>query len=234
MAHHINYLELLAAFFAIKCFAHNLSNCNILCRLDNTTAIACINRMGSVRYSKFHTLSKKIWQWCEIRNIFIYASYIKSKDNKEADTESRKLEIETEWELHNIAFTKITFARPEIDLFASRINKKCKKFVSWVQDPESFAVDAFTLNWANVYFYAFPPFSMILHCLHKIIEDKAEGIFVVPYWTSQPWFPVFNSLLISKLLFFEPNPSLLLSFNRTQHPMWKNITLVAGILSAKR
>ncbi|XP_074107699.1 uncharacterized protein LOC141532965 [Cotesia typhae] len=31
---HINYLELLAAFFALKCFASNLSNCEILMRID--------------------------------------------------------------------------------------------------------------------------------------------------------------------------------------------------------
>lgn len=167
--------------------------------------------MGSVRYPKLHSLSRQIWQWCEVRNIFLYASYIKSKHNTNADKESRRLEIETEWELNSDAFSEIIriFKRPEIDLFASRINKKCEKFVSWLRDPESFAVDAFTLNWKTFYFYAFPPFSLILQCLHKIREDKAEGIFIVPYWTSQPWFPVFNSLLVSNLIRFKPNPSLL-------------------------
>lgn len=236
MREHINYLELLAAFFAIKCFANNMNNCDILCRIDNTTAIACINRMGSVRYPKLNLLARKLWQWCEKRKIFLYASYIKSGDNIEADKESRRLEIETEWELNSRAFKKITleFNRPEIDLFASRINKKCERFASWLRDPESYAVDAFTVNWSTFYFYAFPPFSIILQCLLKIIEDKAEGIFIIPHWTSQPWYPVFNSLLISKLVYFKPSPNLLLSFNRTPHPLWERITLVAGILSGKR
>lgn len=232
---HINYLELLAAFFALKCFASNCSNSNVLCRIDNTTAIACINRMGSVRYPKLNSLARKIWQWCEKKNIFVCASYIKSQDNKEADEESRQLKTETEWELHNRAFQKIIleFGRPEIDLFASRANKKCKRFISWLRDPESYAVDAFTINWSVFYFYAFPPFSIILQCLHKIIEDRATGIFVVPYWTSQPWFPVFNSLLVSKLIYFIPSTDLLLSFDRTPHPLWEKITLVAGVLSGK-
>ncbi|VEN46531.1 unnamed protein product [Callosobruchus maculatus] len=236
MSEHINYLELLAAFFAIKCFASSVSDCDILCRIDNTTAIACINRMGSVRYPKLHALSRKIWQWCEKRNIFVYASYIKSKDNIEADTESRQLETETEWELSNEAFRRIIlyFNSPQIDLFASRVNKKCECFVSWLRDPESYAVDAFTINWSNFYFYAFPPFSIILQCLQKIIDDEATGIFVVPYWTSQPWFPVFNSLLVSNLIQFKPDPTLLLSFDRTPHPLWKRITLVAGVLSGRR
>nr|WP_253308900.1 reverse transcriptase domain-containing protein [Rickettsia endosymbiont of Ceutorhynchus assimilis] len=233
---HINYLELLAAFFAIRCFASNLSHSNILCRIDNTTAIACINRMGSVRYPKLNSLARKFWQWCEKRKILVYASYIKSQDNVEADEESRQLEIETEWELNNKAFREVTlqFNSPEIDLFASRVNKKCKRFISWQRDPDSYAVDAFTINWSTFYFYAFPPFSIILQCLHKIIEDKAEGIFVVPYWTSQPWFPVFSSLLVSRLIYFTPSEDLLLSFDRTPHPLWERITLVAGVLSGER
>lgn len=45
---HINYLELKAAFYGLKCFANKLRSCNVLLRIDNTTAIAYINRMGSV------------------------------------------------------------------------------------------------------------------------------------------------------------------------------------------
>lgn len=47
---HINELELMAAFFGIKVFTKDLFDCEILLRIDNTTAISCINRMGSVQY----------------------------------------------------------------------------------------------------------------------------------------------------------------------------------------
>jgi len=33
---HINYLELLAVFFGLKCYAKDLSNCFVLCRINNT------------------------------------------------------------------------------------------------------------------------------------------------------------------------------------------------------
>lgn len=104
---HIIYLELLAAFFGIKCFANKLSNCNILCRIDNTTAIAYINKVGSVQHRKLNKLSRLIWQWCEESDLFLYASYIKSSENKEADRESRNLGMETEWSLDKEVFTKI-------------------------------------------------------------------------------------------------------------------------------
>ena len=40
---HINVLELLAAFYGLICLAENLKDCNILLRIDITTAITYIN-----------------------------------------------------------------------------------------------------------------------------------------------------------------------------------------------
>lgn len=140
---HINVLELKAAFMALKSFATNMSQCNILCRVDNTTALAYINRMGSVQFPALNKLSRLIWQWCECRDIFIFASYIRSRDNAEADSESRRsLAQETEWQLSNSAFEKIisSFGPPDIDLFASRTNSKCHNYVSWLGDSDCVAV----------------------------------------------------------------------------------------------
>lgn len=230
---HINELELLAVFFGLKCFTENFTNCNILCRVDNTTAISTINRMGSVRFENLNNIARKIWGWCEDRGIYVFASYINSQENI-ADRASRQIHKETEWSLADWAFTKIQnkFGEPKIDLFASRLNKKCLKFVSWIRDPEAYRVDAFTLNWSEFDFYAFPPFSLILRVLQKIINDKAEGIVVIPLWVSQPWYPVFKSLLLSKPIIFEPK-STLLSFSGVPHPLSENLFLAAGRLSGK-
>lgn len=64
------------------------------------------------------------------------------------------------------------FGQPSIDLFASRLNKKCSTFVSWKTDPEAIAVDAFTMEWNSLNFYAFPPFSMVLQVLRKIMKMR--------------------------------------------------------------
>lgn len=129
-----------------------------------TTAIAYINRMGSIQYPLLNGLTRTIWEWCQERNLFICASYIKSQHNIIADQESRKLEKETEWELSGQDFQRIVefFGSPNIDLFASRNNTKCAKFVSWLPDPEACAIDAFTLDWSDTFFYAFPRFPLIL------------------------------------------------------------------------
>ena len=56
--------------------------------------------------------------------------------------------METEFGLSKFAFDDIVrnFGASEIDLFASRSNTKCKKYVSWKKYPSSIAVDAFTID----------------------------------------------------------------------------------------
>lgn len=191
--------------------------------------------MGGIQYENLNLLSKQIWQWCEARNIWVFASYVKSADNVEADKESRRLAPETDRELATYAFRKILikWALPQIDLFASRANTKRPIFISWQKDQDALAIDAFTLTWNTWFFYAFPPFSIILRVLQKICLEKTTGIVVVPLWPTQPWFPLFKSLLIDEPIIFEPNDSLLLSTNRIQHPLAKDLTLVAGKLSGK-
>ncbi|KAJ8914836.1 hypothetical protein NQ315_014849 [Exocentrus adspersus] len=232
---HINYLELLSIFNGLKCFANLTRDCSILLKSDNTTAISYINRMGGVRHKSLANLSREIWQWCEARKIWIFASYIESELNVEADTESRSRYIETEYNLNDTAFEEIVkkFGVPQIDLFASKLNAKSPCYISWKRDPGSFKVDAFTVNWNQFYFYAFPPFPLIAKTLNKIISEQSEGILVVPHWEAQPWYPTFSRMQISDPIYFHPKEDLLLSPFRTSHPLWRRLTLVAARLSGK-
>ncbi|KAB0802676.1 hypothetical protein PPYR_04862 [Photinus pyralis] len=235
--HHINYLELLAIFFALKGFASSCSNSNILLRCDNTTALSYINKMGSIHHSALFDLTKRIWEWCEERNLWLHVSYISSSDNWIADRESRSLTPETEWSLSNRAFKVVTkrFGLPEIDLFASKNNHKCPIYVSWQRDPDAVKVDSFTIQWSNLAFYAFPPFALILRVLQKIIDDKAEGIVIVPRWENQAWFPLFSNLLAQEPIVFHPSNDLLFHpYSKQPHPLANNLSLLAARLSGKR
>lgn len=232
---HINYLEILAAFLGIKTFAKKRYNCQILLRVDNTTAISYINRMGGVQYPHLTDITQQLWKWCEARKIIIHADYISSKDNSVADAESRKSHPDIEWEISERAFNKITnyFGIPEIDLFASRTNYKCDTYVSWHRDPDAYKINAFTMSWEKLFFYAFPPISIILKTLRKIINDRATGIVVVPQWPAQAWYPLFNSLLTSKPLVLHSSDDLIISRCRERR-IHQKITLVAGMLSGLR
>lgn len=205
-------------------------------RIDNSTAIAYINRMGGIQFPHLSKLSREIWQWCETRGLYVFASYISSVDNYIADAESRRIHADIEWELSDNAYRIIcsSFGIPEIDLFASRINKKCTKFVSWHRDPDAYRIDAFTISWSPYYFYAFPPFCLILRVLQKIISDEAKGIVVVPLWPTQPWFPLYEKLATSELIEFPPKLSLLFSPYSSKHKLHRSLTLVAAVLSGRR
>lgn len=233
---HINYLELLAAFFALKSFASKLVKSEILLRIDNTTALAYVNKMGGVKFDHLSQLARKIWQWCEMRKLWITAAYIPSKENYEADIASRQINIDTEWEIAEDEFRKINnkFGPFSVDLFASRLNAKCSRYYSRFPDPLATSIDAFTVAWDKEKFYAFPPFAIILRCLQKIKQDRAEGILVVPQWPTQPWYPLFMSLLKERPLILKPSKNLLLSPCRTKsHPLASSMALVVGNLSGQ-
>lgn len=191
--------------------------------------------MGGIKYPALANLAKELWQWCEARNIWFFASFINSSDNVIADKQSRITSVETEYSLNSSVFQNIVhkFGFPVIDLFASHLNHKCKMFVSWKRDPDSIAVDAFTIDWGRGYFYAFPPFAVIAKVLNKIIYDKAQGILVVPDWKTQSWYPLFLMLLKSPPLIITPSKDLLLSPFNCRHPLWRSLTLVAGSVSGK-
>lgn len=119
-----------------------------------------------------------------------------------------------------------------MDLFADRLNKKCAKYVAWQRDPDVFQINAFTMNWSKFYFYAFPPFTIILKVLRKIILNEARGLMIVPVWPNQPWFPIFKGLLQSDTITLLPNKDFIISdfSNRQIH---STLTLVAGVLSGR-
>ncbi|OXU21308.1 hypothetical protein TSAR_001510 [Trichomalopsis sarcophagae] len=191
--------------------------------------------MGGVRYEAYNRLAKEIWQWAEERHISLFASYIASSENTEADRLSRLVNLDIEWELHDSFFVVIenVFGRPDIDLFANGSNAKCATFYSWRPEPGAVGVDAFTMDWSGLNFYAFPPFSLILKTLAKIRQDEASGILVVPFWPGQPWFPLFESLLINQLV-FGPEANLLLSPCRKKiHPQAEHLQLIVGRVSGR-
>lgn len=221
---------------ALERLADHIKCCEILLRIDNTTAILYVNKMGGVRYSNYHSLSKSIWQWAEKNNIHLFALYIPSGENVIADRPSRIGTDDTEWELSDKTFGMIIskFGEPEFNLFANKSNTKCENFFSWMPDDTALKVDTFTVKWSKLNFYAFPPFNQILKILRKIKIDQATGVLVVPYWPNQPWYPFFKKLLICEPIFFNPDKKLLVSPCRSKHhPRAENMAMLAGLISGK-
>ena len=200
---HINYLEAKAVFLGLKSFSDQLSNKHVRVLVDNTTAMARINQMGTRHSDALNRLVIEIWQSCMHHNIWLTVAYIPEKDKIIVDSESRKSCRETEWalnpQIYHDAIAELGKI-PDIDLFASRLNYKCKLYVSYQPDPGAFAINAFHLSWNSLNFYAFPPVCIIQKVLHKIQEDSATGLVLVPYWPTQAWWPYLTNMLVASPL----------------------------------
>ena len=122
---HINYLELLAAMFAVRAFAKDRRNIHIHLRMDNRTAVFYINRMGGTRSPILSKLAIQLWQWCLERNLSITAEHLPGVDSCVADGLIQSI---AEWQLHQPIFQQIltTLGKCSIDLFATRLNTQLK------------------------------------------------------------------------------------------------------------
>lgn len=231
---HINVLELKAAFFALKCFCTDMKNQHVRISIDNTTAVSYINNMGGSKSPLLNALAIKVWDWCIARNLWVSAVHIAGKLNVEADEKSRKFNDRHEWQINEQCFNEIIESYPSlnIDMFASRLNNMLNVYCSWKPDPNSAYVDAFSVNWSNFEFYAFPPFSLVSKCLNKIIKDKARGIMIVPLWPSQTWFPTLLQHLYQQPWIYRPRINLLMHpSHREPHPLCRKLRLMVCPLS---
>ena len=137
-------------------------------------------------------LAKEMWQWCLQRDIYISALYCPGLQNT-ANFYSRNFSDSTEWMLKYDIFSRLCsqFFMPDIDLFASRINRQMEVFVSWFPEPGCYHSNAFTLSWPEFEPSMFPPFSLTGKIVNKAVEDRVNrAILVFPLWRSQTWFPL--------------------------------------------
>ena len=132
----------------------------------------------------------------------------------------------------NLALEHLCF-KPELDLFATNINTQFGKNAAFRPDPRAMDIDAFSIDWFDLKFYAFPPISVIPRVLAKVKQDSAEGIIVVPFWPTQVWYPVVFKMLVLTPILLNSWKSLL-ALPQTPnlvHPMWKRMNMLVVHLS---
>ena len=139
----------------------------------------------------------------------------------------------TEFELDQKVFTQLCRHfkfKPKIDLFASRLNKKLKRYYSYTPNPGSEHVNAFTTKWGEDC-YIFPPFVLINRCLQKIENDRCTALAVLPLYPNQPWYSNMLRLAMQKPILL-PHPSpITLPWDPTYiHPNSQKCQLIGVIL----
>ena len=194
---HINWLELSAVLFGVKCFVHS-HNCLVKVFCDNSTALAHINNLGEMVPS-LHAVSKAFWEWCFAHHCMLEAFHIPGTSNLQADLLSRQHNRDFEWKLHSSVFNWVSKSLfvPNIDLFPSHLNFQTRVYVSWCPDPGAWAVDAFSFCWREFKPYSFPPFSLLGKILIKLkVEEVLDAPVIAPWWLTAHWYPPLLQLLV--------------------------------------
>ena len=225
--HHINCLELLAGAFALKSFTKNQILLHVRLRMDNTTAIAYINKLGGTHSLVLSNLVARLWSWALNRGMILSAEHLPGIWNTQADPESRFYHDSSDWKIDQTIFQALMRIQGhcQIDLFANRLNTQLPTFFSWKPNAQSLASDAFHQNWDQARNYAFPPFCLVMKTLAKIREEGGELVLITPVWPTQAWYPVLLEMLVDPPILLPQFPNLLSNPRGELHPPLVNKTL---------
>ena len=124
----------------------------------------------------------------------------------------------------------ILWGKPDTDLFATRLNSKLPKYVSWKPDPGSVSIDDFSISWNYCYSYCFPPSSLIWKVINKIRRGCQLALPITPLRPIQNWFPAILRQAIATPQVFSSR-YLQLSGTTKMHPLVTKLQLVAFLLS---
>ena len=233
---HINVLELKAVLLGIQSLCKRCSNEHLQVQMDNTTGITYINNMGGTKSALCNSITKEIILWCKERDIWVTACFIAGKDNVKADALSREFNLNLEWSLNDDIFDYLctVYGQPDIDLFASRLNKKLSRYYSLFPDPYAIGINAFAHKW-DEFLYIYSPFNLINRILRKIKEDQTPKVLIiVPKWTVSPWYPVLMKMCMEKPIELNHRKLLYQTSNREMtHPLFPKMKLIACILSGR-
>ena len=121
--------------------------------------------MGGMHSVLYNDIVKRIWRFAQNRGFWISSYHIPGLKNAMVDKMSRVFNDNTEWmlslKLFKILCDKFQF-NPQIDLFATRLNKQIHKYVCWMPDLYCIAVNvnAFNFSWKTREILAFPPLTL--------------------------------------------------------------------------
>jgi len=182
---HINILEMRAVTLTLTALAPP-AGVVVMVATDNTTVMHHINKQGGIRSQSMWSETKRLLQLAETNSWTLVSKHVPGRLNIVADQLSRRGQCQqTEWELHQDA-ARALFQRwgtPNIDMFATKINRKLPVFISPVVDDEALEVDALSIPWEGMSGYAFPPYKILPQVLHKVQQTSAlRMILVAPLW----------------------------------------------------
>ena len=147
--------------------------------------------MGGMQSELWDKICRDIWNFVFENNMWLSISFIPGLDNFDVDLASRQLNPLTELTLSQEIFDSVCMELeffPSVDMMASRLNNKCKKYFSYCPNPFCVGVNSFCTAWSHTNMYIFSPFSLNSRVLAKLEADGGTVLIVTPAWEAQPWY----------------------------------------------
>ena len=234
-AMHINVLELRAARLAVQQLVSHLSGHTVLLRLDNTAAVAYVNKQGGTKSFSLCWEAVQLWNFAIQNNIFLKAAHLPGLLNQWADSLSRRILPQLEWKLcPSVVRTLFSlWDTPHVDLFAADHNHQLPVFCSLLPSASAYHQDALSLDWRGLLGYAFPPAALLLQVLQKVFRTpNCHMILIAPVWPQRPWYPNLLSLLVDYPRILPCRVDLLMDpVTRAYHPQPQDWKLAAWRIS---
>ncbi|KAL0161741.1 hypothetical protein M9458_045466, partial [Cirrhinus mrigala] len=170
---HINCLEMLAVFRALKYFLPDLRDRHVLVRTDSTAVVYYINHQGGLRSRPLYKLAHQILVWFQDKLLSLRAVHIPGHLNVGADILSRQGPRPGEWMLHPEVVKQIwgIFGQAQVDLFATRENAQFH--------PAPLGLDAMVQTLPRLRLYAFPPIALLPGVLERVRRDGVSILMVL-------------------------------------------------------
>jgi len=182
---------------------------------DSQSCVQIINA-GSTK-PELQDLALKIFQICLERKIDLRVQWIPRSQNQIADYLS-KMGNSDDWEVSQYFFDFIDklWGPHDVDRFANSHNKKVARYNSKLFEPDSEAVDAFTVDWRGSNNWLVPPIALVSKAVFHLLSCGASGTLIVPRWPSAGFWPVLfrenfsPKAFISDVLEFEKGQNIFL------------------------
>ncbi|MCJ8749920.1 hypothetical protein PDJAM_G00193080 [Pangasius djambal] len=171
---HINCLEMLAVFLALKHFLPDLRGRHVLVCTDNTAVAYYINHQGGLRSRPLYRLALQVLVWSQGKLLSLKAAYIPGRLNMGADTLSRQGPMPREWRLHPEVVEQIwrVFGRAQSSLDEETVCPEVETFHFLVRRPP--ARPCSLPSWYSAGVLAGPP-------LHGADPLHPEGVAIAAY-----------------------------------------------------
>ena len=181
--------ELKGTLNVMKSYVNILKGNTVKHRTDNQNVVRALST-GS-KTDSVHAIVIDIFKLCIENNIQLFPEWIPRALNQVADWISKDID-QDDYKLHPDLFATldILWGRHTIDRFSSYRTGQVPRFCSHFPNPDTKAIDAFSVAWLGENNWLFPPPYLLPKVLRHLEFSKADGTLIVPHWESAPWWPL--------------------------------------------